>query len=93
MLYALPLPYIAAQMGWIVAELGRQPWLVYNVLKTSDGVSKTIFPLNVWVSLIGFTLLYGILAIADIYLLTQNAKKGPDDDLSAIIKSSVNQEV
>jgi len=88
MLYALPLPYIAAQLGWLVAEVGRQPWIVYGVLKTSDAVSKSISPAQVATSLIGFTLLYGMLAIVDIYLLTKYAKKGPDDDLSAIIKSS-----
>jgi cytochrome d ubiquinol oxidase subunit I len=78
MLYALPLPYIAAQLGWIVAEVGRQPWIVYNVLKTSDAVSKSISTANVLVSLGGFTLVYGFLAVVDIYLLTHYAKKGPE---------------
>ena len=93
MLYALPLPYIAAQLGWVVAEVGRQPWIVYGVLKTADAVTRTIKPGQVIVSLLGFTLLYGFLAVVDIFLLTQNAKKGPDNDLSAIIKPSGNQEV
>ena len=93
MLYALPLPYIAGQLGWIVAEVGRQPWIVYGVLKTSDAVSKAISPANVWISLFGFTLVYGLLAVVDIYLLTQAARKGPDDDLSVIVSSSRNQEV
>ena len=78
MLYAIPLPYIAGQLGWIVAEVGRQPWIVYGVLKTSDAVSKSVSPLQVWVSLTGFTLLYGFLAIVDIYLLSVTAKKGPE---------------
>ena len=86
MLLAIPLPYIAAQLGWIVAEVGRQPWIVYGVLKTSDAVSKSISTAQVWGSLIGFTLLYGGLGILDIFLLTKFAKKGPDDDLSSIIK-------
>lgn len=85
MLYSLPLPYIATQLGWLVAEVGRQPWIVYGVLKTSDAVSRSITPAQVAVSLAGFTLLYGLLAIVDIYLLTKFARKGPDDDLSAII--------
>jgi len=93
MLYALPLPYIAAQLGWIVAEVGRQPWIVYGVLKTADAVTKTIQPFNVIVSLIGFTLLYGFLAVVDIYMLTQTAMKGPDDDLSAIVKTQSGREV
>jgi cytochrome bd ubiquinol oxidase subunit I len=92
MLYALPLPYIAAQIGWIVAEVGRQPWIVYGLLKTSDAVSKSISTGQVMASLLGFTLLYGFLAIIDIYLLTKYAKKGPDDDLSNIVRSSGTQE-
>jgi cytochrome d ubiquinol oxidase subunit I len=93
MLYALPLPYIAAQLGWLVAELGRQPWIVYGILKTSDGVSKAVSPAQVWASLIGFTLLYGTLAAVDVYLLSRNARKGPDEDLSAIVNLSRTQEV
>jgi cytochrome d ubiquinol oxidase subunit I len=92
MFYAIPLPYIAAQLGWIVAEVGRQPWIVYGVLKTSDAVSKAVTPLQVWGSLTGFTLLYGTLALVDIYLLTKFARKGPDEDISSIISPSKGQE-
>lgn len=76
MLYSIPLPYIATQLGWIVAEVGRQPWIVYGVLKTADGVSLSVSPGQVWASLIGFTLLYGFLAVVDVCLLTTFAKKG-----------------
>jgi cytochrome d ubiquinol oxidase subunit I len=93
MFFAMFLPYIAAQLGWIVAEIGRQPWIVYGVLKTSDAVSKAVSPVQVWASLIGFTLVYGLLAFVDIYLLTKFAKKGPDDDLSVLIASSRTQGV
>ncbi|MGO9954351.1 MAG: cytochrome ubiquinol oxidase subunit I [Dissulfurispiraceae bacterium] len=86
MLYAIPLPYIAIQVGWIVAEVGRQPWIVYGLLKTSDAVSKSVTPGQVILSLIGFTLLYGFLAIVDIYLLFKNAKKGPEDESSVSVK-------
>ncbi len=86
MLYAIPLPYIAIQLGWIVAEVGRQPWIVYGLLKTSDAVSKSITPGQVILSLAGFTLLYGFLAIVDIYLLFKNAKKGPEEEPSVIVK-------
>jgi cytochrome d ubiquinol oxidase subunit I len=88
MLYAIPLPYLAAQFGWLVAEVGRQPWIVYGVLKTSDAVSKSIEPSQVIISLIGFTILYSLLAIADFYLLTKYAKKGPDEDVSSIVRTS-----
>lgn len=82
MLYALPLPYIATQLGWIVAEVGRQPWIVYGVLKTSDAVSKAVSSTQVWASLIGFTLLYGALAVVDVYLLAKTARTGPEPELS-----------
>lgn len=78
MVFAIPLPYLVNQFGWIVAELGRQPWIVYGVLKTADGASKAVSAGQVVGSLIGFTLLYGLLGAVDIYLLVKNAKKGPD---------------
>ena len=93
MLYALPLPYLAGQLCWIVAEVGRQPWIVFGVLKTSDAASKAVSQMQVWTSLAGFTLVYGLLAVVDIYLLTQSAKKGPVGDLSAILETSATREV
>lgn len=84
MLFSIPLPYIAGQLGWIVAEVGRQPWIVYGVLKTSDAVSKSISTVQVYASLIGFTLLYTVLGAVDIYLLTKFSKKGPSEDVSSL---------
>lgn len=78
MLYSIPLPYIAAQLGWIVAEVGRQPWIVYGLMRTKDAVSKSVFLSQVWTSLILFTLFYGLLGIIDIYLLSKFARKGPE---------------
>lgn len=86
MVLSIPLPYLANQLGWIVAEVGRQPWIVYGVLKTSDAVSKAITTGQVVGSLLGFTLLYGMLGAVDIFLLAKYARKGPDSDLSAMIK-------
>ncbi|MBI1921800.1 MAG: cytochrome ubiquinol oxidase subunit I [Geobacter sp.] len=86
LVWSIPLPYLANQLGWIVAEVGRQPWIVYGVLKTSDAVSKSITTGQVIGSLAGFTLLYSFLGFVDIFLLTRYARKGPDDDLSGIIK-------
>jgi cytochrome d ubiquinol oxidase subunit I len=91
MVLAIPLPYIAGQLGWIVAELGRQPWIVYGLLKTTDAVSRSISTAQVFGSLAGFTLLYGTLGVVDIYLLARFARKGPDDDLSAIIKPAAKE--
>lgn len=85
MVFAIPAPYIAQQLGWLVAELGRQPWIVYGVLKTSDAVSKSITSTQVILSLLGFTVLYGFLGVIDIFLLVKYAKKGPDKDVSSII--------
>lgn len=85
MVAALPLPYITVQLGWLVAELGRQPWSVYGVLKTADSVSKSVSLLQVGGSLVGFTLLYGLLGAIDIYLLVKYAKKGPDNDTTGMI--------
>jgi len=76
-LFSIPLPYIAGQLGWIVAEVGRQPWIVYGVLKTSDAVSKSISTLQVVGSLLGFTILYGGLAVIDVYLLAKYSRQGP----------------
>ena len=76
-LLSLPMPYIAGQLGWIVAEVGRQPWIVYGVLKTADAVSKSISTAQVVLSLTGFTLLYGGLAVIDAYLLVKYSRKGP----------------
>jgi cytochrome d ubiquinol oxidase subunit I len=85
MLFSIPLPYIAGQLGWIVAEVGRQPWIVYGVLKTTHAVSQSISTLQVYASLIGFTLLYGGLGAVDIYLLSKFSKKGPDGDVSSLL--------
>jgi cytochrome bd ubiquinol oxidase subunit I len=85
MLYALPLPYLAGQLGWVVAELGRQPWIVYGVLRTSQAVSRSISVIQVLVSLLGFTILYSGLGIVDVYLLTKFARKGPEDGGSGVL--------
>ncbi|MEJ2183108.1 MAG: cytochrome ubiquinol oxidase subunit I [Nitrospirota bacterium] len=78
MLYALPLPYLASELGWIVAEMGRQPWVVYGLLRTSDGVSASVASSQVAFSLAGFTLVYGLLGALDVYLLAKFARKGPE---------------
>jgi hypothetical protein len=80
MIPAIGLPYIAGQLGWIVAEVGRQPWIVYGMLKTSDGLSRAVDLSQVLVSLIAFTLMYGSLGVVDIYLLTKYARKGPEPE-------------
>lgn len=79
MLLAIPLPYIANTTGWMVAELGRQPWIVQGLQKVADAVSPAVSAGAVLATLLGFTLLYGVLAVADVYLLRKYAKAGPED--------------
>jgi len=65
-----------------VTEIGRQPWIVYRLMGTADAVSP-IATSQVAVSLLGFTLVYGLLGAVDFFLLAQNAKKGPVEDSDA----------
>jgi cytochrome d ubiquinol oxidase subunit I len=81
MLPAIALPYIAGQLGWIVAEVGRQPWIVYGMLKTSDAVSRSVSVPQVLASFIAFTVLYSLLGIVDAYLLVKYARLGPEEKL------------
>jgi cytochrome d ubiquinol oxidase subunit I len=76
MLYAIPLPYIALQAGWIVTEVGRQPWIVYGLMKTQDAVSP-IAASQVGVSLAAFILVYSLLGAAAFYLMIRYARLGP----------------
>ncbi|AWB10837.1 cytochrome bd-I ubiquinol oxidase subunit 1 apoprotein [Thermodesulfobium acidiphilum] len=77
MLYSLPLPYIATQVGWILAEVGRQPWIVYGLLRTNDAVSKNLTVGDVLLTLGVFIVLYTALAVLDFALLIYYARKGP----------------
>jgi len=74
---AVLLPQIANQLGWAAAEVGRQPWIVYGLMRTADGTSDTVGASNVLISLILFTLIYVALLLVFILLLDQKVKKGP----------------
>ena len=76
-LYSLPLPWLAAELGWIVAEYGRQPWAIEGILPTALGVSS-VSAGQVWTSLGGFVLFYTLLAVVDATLMLKYARKGPD---------------
>jgi cytochrome d ubiquinol oxidase subunit I len=80
LMLAIALPYIANTTGWLLTELGRQPWIVYGLMKTSDAVSPNATAGTVLFSLIGFALLYGVLMAADVYLLVKYAKSGPVEE-------------
>jgi cytochrome d ubiquinol oxidase subunit I len=76
--WAIFLPYLANSAGWLMTELGRAPWVVYGLMKIEDAVSPTVSGGMVLTSLIGFTLVYGLLMVADIYLLRKYAIAGPE---------------
>jgi len=80
--WMLPFPYIANATGWYVAEMGRQPWLVYGLQKTADGVSSTVTAAEVWTTIIGFSAVYILAAIAALYLAVKHIKKGPEGNPS-----------
>jgi cytochrome d ubiquinol oxidase subunit I len=77
MLYAIPLPYLALQAGWIVTEVGRQPWIVYGLMRTRDAVSP-IAASQVGVTLTAFILVYSLLGAVAFYLMAKFARQGPE---------------
>jgi len=77
MLLSIPLPYMACELGWVVAEVGRQPWIVYGLMKTSDAASP-IATSQVLTSLIAFIVVYGLLGVTGFYLIAKNALKAPE---------------
>ncbi|KTC85381.1 MULTISPECIES: cytochrome ubiquinol oxidase subunit I [Legionella] len=76
--YSLPLPWLAAELGWIVAEYGRQPWVVEGVLPTFMGVSSLTSG-QVLTSIAGFVLFYSVLAIVELFLMVKYIRLGPDN--------------
>jgi cytochrome d ubiquinol oxidase subunit I len=74
----LILPYLANASGWILTEMGRQPWIVYGLLKVEDAVSPNLTTLDLLISLIGYTVVYGSLAVAMVKLMVKYAKAGPE---------------
>jgi cytochrome d ubiquinol oxidase subunit I len=73
---AIGLPYIANSTGWIFTEIGRAPWIVFGLMTLEQGVSIAVTAGEVLFSLVAFTLVYGTLMVADIYLLAKYAKAG-----------------
>ena len=75
--FALPLPWISSELGWVVAEYGRQPWTIDGVLPTFLSVS-TEPASNVWLSLSGFVLFYSVLAVVEVFLMVKYIRLGPE---------------
>jgi cytochrome d ubiquinol oxidase subunit I len=78
LMLSVPLPFIANTAGWMTAELGRQPWLIYGLMRTVHGVSPRVGAGNAWFTLIGFTGLYAVLAILWLFLVYREIELGPD---------------
>jgi cytochrome d ubiquinol oxidase subunit I len=76
--WVIVLPYVASASGWILTEMGRQPWIVQGLLKVQDAVSPNLTLVDILISLVGFAVLYGCLAAADVYLMKKYAVAGPD---------------
>ena len=77
-LWSLPLPWIAAELGWYVAEGGRQPWTIDGVLPTFLSASS-VPASNVALSLTGFIVFYSALAVVEFYLMVRTVRRGPED--------------
>jgi cytochrome d ubiquinol oxidase subunit I len=77
LLLSFPLPYIANTAGWLTAEIGRQPWLVYGLIRVSDGYSKYVSAGNGLFTLLGFMGLYSVVSILFVVLLYRIIDKGP----------------
>jgi cytochrome d ubiquinol oxidase subunit I len=76
-LLCVPLPYIANTAGWLTAEVGRQPWLVYGLLRTTQGYSTNVIAGNSMFTLLGFMGLYLVLGILFLFLIQREIGHGP----------------
>jgi len=83
LMLSLPFPYIANTAGWMTAEFGRQPWLIYGLMRTQAGVSPQVSSGNVWFTLIGFMGMYTVLSILFLFLVYRVIEKGPEATVSS----------
>jgi len=78
LLLSFPLPFIANTAGWMTAELGRQPWLIYGLMRTSEGDSNLVSAGNSLFTLLGFMGLYALLSILFTVLMYREISRGPE---------------
>jgi cytochrome d ubiquinol oxidase subunit I len=81
MFWTLPIPTVTIQLGWMAAEAGRQPWIVYGLMRTRDGVSKVVSAPEVLFSIILFSAIYLLLGSLWIYLLRREVLHGPEQSV------------
>jgi cytochrome d ubiquinol oxidase subunit I len=77
LMLSAPFPYIANTAGWMTAELGRQPWLVYGLMRTEDGYSRLVSAGNGMFTLLGFMGMYTVLGILGLFLIRREIERGP----------------
>jgi len=78
LMVSLPFPYIANTAGWMTAEVGRQPWLIYGLMRTEHGYSTQVGAGNAWFTLLGFMGLYVVLSILFLFLVYREIERGPE---------------
>ena len=78
LMLCVPLPYIANTAGWFTTELGRQPWVIYGLLRTAHGVSPSVSSGNAWFTLLGFMGMYSVLSILWLFLIYREIETGPE---------------
>jgi len=79
LMLSFPFPYIGNTAGWITSEVGRQPWLVYNLMRTEHGLSPTVSAGNGWFTLLGFMGMYSILSVLFLFLVMREIQRGPEE--------------
>jgi cytochrome bd ubiquinol oxidase subunit I len=83
--FAILLPYLANSTGWILTEMGRQPWIVFGLMRTEQGVSTSVPVASALISVVLLTLLYGALMVADVYLLAKYARAKTKDVANDVV--------
>ncbi len=86
------LPLLGASTGWIFTEMGRQPWVVFSLMLTENGVSPTVSVFQVVTSMVIFTLLYGGLAVVEVGLLMRAVKIGPPESVETNYPDKVGED-
>jgi cytochrome d ubiquinol oxidase subunit I len=81
----MPFPYIANEAGWVVTEVGRQPWLVYGLLRTAAGASPTVTAGETIFTLLGFAGMYALIGVLSLFLALLLIRKGPEEAAPARI--------
>jgi cytochrome d ubiquinol oxidase subunit I len=83
--WSMPLPLIACQFGWVAAEVGRQPWIVYHVMRTSDAISQTVSAGEILFSLILFGVIYLLLGSLYVFLFMREMNHGPEPQAAKVV--------